>query len=590
MRTPQGAFAIYSRKSKFTGKGESIGNQIELCRDYLRSQYGADAAAQAVVYEDEGFSGGNLNRPAFKEMMKAARAEKLQAIVVYRLDRISRNISDFSALIEELSRLGVAFISIREQFDTGTPMGRAMMYIASVFSQLERETIAERIRDNMHELAKTGRWLGGTTPTGYTSESVQSVTVDGKAHRACKLRLVPDEAETVRKIYELYLATDSLTLTEADLLRLGITTKRGRSFTRFSIKNILQNPVYVMATPEVRDHFIALGSEVFSPPEAFDGVHGILAYNRTDQEKGQNTVYLPPTEWIVTVAAHPGLIPAAQWLQVQRSLERNKTRAYHKPRRNEAILTGLLYCRCGSRMYPKLTKRKTADGKPFYTYLCKLKERSRHALCDVKNVNGNVLDAAVIEQIGRLTEDGSAFMAALEKSKQFYTGDRKPYEDTLTALRAEREAVEGKITALVDSLAEAGAGARGAITARIEALQAESAALALRIEEAEGMTDRRLLTDSEFDVLSSLLASFRTGIADMTVEQRRAAVRTVVRKVVWDGERAHMVLFGAGDGDIEYPDFPSPTEEDEKSPAAQAEIDAAGSDLPEKARWGADSE
>ena len=133
--------AIYSRKSKFTGKGESIGNQIDLCREYIRLHSGDAAANAALIFEDEGFSGGNLNRPAFRQMLKAARAHELSAIVVYRLDRISRNISDFSALIEELSRLGVAFISIREQFDTGTPMGRAMMYIASVFSQLERETI-----------------------------------------------------------------------------------------------------------------------------------------------------------------------------------------------------------------------------------------------------------------------------------------------------------------------------------------------------------------------------------------------------------------------------------------------------------------
>ena len=115
--------------------------------------------------------------------MEAARQRKFKAIIVYRLDRISRNISDFSSLIEELSRLDIAFISIREQFDTGTPMGRAMMYIASVFSQLERETIAERIRDNMHELAKTGRWLGGTTPTGYASESVQKVTIDRESKK-----------------------------------------------------------------------------------------------------------------------------------------------------------------------------------------------------------------------------------------------------------------------------------------------------------------------------------------------------------------------------------------------------------------------
>ena len=98
--------------------------------------------------------------------MPAAKERKIRAIVVYRLDRISRNISDFSSLIEELGRLGIDFVSIRESFDTSSPMGRAMMYIASVFSQLERETIAERIRDNMHELAKTGRWLGGTTPHG----------------------------------------------------------------------------------------------------------------------------------------------------------------------------------------------------------------------------------------------------------------------------------------------------------------------------------------------------------------------------------------------------------------------------------------
>ena len=83
------------------------------------------------------------------------------------------------------------------------------MYIASVFSQLERETIAERIRDNMHELAKTGRWLGGATPTGYASEAVQSITIDGKAKKACKLKLIPDEADIIRMIYDLYMEHDS---------------------------------------------------------------------------------------------------------------------------------------------------------------------------------------------------------------------------------------------------------------------------------------------------------------------------------------------------------------------------------------------
>ncbi|MCD7868891.1 MAG: recombinase family protein [Clostridiales bacterium] len=133
MQLNEDCIAIYSRKSRFTEKGESIGNQAELCREYIQIHYGTEALEHVVVYEDEGFSGGNLNRPDYRKMMAAAKKRKFKAIVVYRLDRISRNIGDFAGLIEELARLDIAFISIKEQFDTSTPMGRAMMYIASVF-------------------------------------------------------------------------------------------------------------------------------------------------------------------------------------------------------------------------------------------------------------------------------------------------------------------------------------------------------------------------------------------------------------------------------------------------------------------------
>ena len=272
MRQNEDVIALYSRKSKFTGKGESIGNQVELGKEYVRVHFGDAAVDKIVVYEDEGFSGGNLNRPAFKRMMDAAKKRQFKAIIVYRLDRISRNVSDFSGLIEELARLDISFISIKEQFDTSTPMGRAMMYIASVFSQLERETIAERIRDNMHELAKTGRWLGGTTPTGFESEAIKSITVDGKTKKACKLKLVPEEADIVKTIFDLYVETDSLTLTEAALIKQGFKTKNGKYFTRFSVKAILQNPVYMVADQEAYDFFIKNDTDLFSEHDAFDGV------------------------------------------------------------------------------------------------------------------------------------------------------------------------------------------------------------------------------------------------------------------------------------------------------------------------------
>ena len=558
MRKNDDIIAIYSRKSKFTGKGESIGNQVELCKEYVRVHYGDTAVDKVAVYEDEGFSGGNLNRPDFKIMMDAAKKRKFKAIIVYRLDRISRNISDFASLIEELARLDISFVSIKEQFDTSTPMGRAMMYIASVFSQLERETIAERIRDNMHELAKTGRWLGGTTPTGYASEAVKSITIDGKSKKACKLKLIPEEADIVRMIYDLYIETDSLTLTEAALIKQGIKTKNNNYFTRFSIKAILQNPVYMIADEDAYNFFIQNDTDLFSEKDAFDNKHGIMAYNRTDQEKGRATKYLPASEWIVSVGKHPGLVLGKVWVQIQESLERNKSKSFRKPRSNEALLTGLLFCSCGERMYPKMSKRKTADGKVIYTYVCKMKERSRRSVCNSKNANGNTLDMAVIEQIKMLAEDRDTFIAQLEQSRRFYTGNRMDYEQRLDDMRKETADTEKKINSLVDSLVDMGdSPAKAHVTKRIEQLNEEYQSLEKRIQELEGLTTQHVLSDIEFDLMRQLLTVFKDGIDEMTIEQKRAAIRTIVRKVIWDGVNAHVVLFGVQDDEIEYPEIAS---------------------------------
>lgn len=567
MAKNQDIIAIYSRKSRFTGKGESIGNQVELCRAYIRTAFGEAYAAGAAVFEDEGFSGGNLNRPDFKKMMKAAREHRFRAVVVYRLDRISRNISDFSALIQELGRLGIDFVSIRESFDTSSPMGRAMMYIASVFSQLERETIAERIRDNMHELAKTGRWLGGTTPTGYTSEAVKTIAVDGKSRRACRLKLIPGEAAIVRTIYQLYSETDSLTMTEAELLRRGIKTKTGRDFTRFSIKNILQNPVYLIADGDAYRYFLGRQADLFSGPEEFDGVRGMLAYNRTDQEKGRATVFLPVSEWIVAVGQHPGIIPARIWIAVQESLERNRSKAYRKPRSNEALLTGLLWCRCGSRMYPKLSGRVTAEGQPVYAYVCRKKEHSKRSLCGLPNASGNLLDAAVLEQIKMLDVDSDQFLARLEQDKQFPTSNREKPEKELEELRRQQTETERRISALVDSLADFDSSTAAVhVKKRIEELHTQQAGLCSHIRKLENLTVRQTLSDMDFDFMRQLLAVFQKSIDRMTVEQKRAAIRTLVHKVVWDGQYAHVVLFGVMEEEWMVCTGPAPDDTDNRIP------------------------
>ena len=221
-------------------------------------------------------------------------------------------------------------------------------------------------------------------------------------------------------------------------------------------------------------------------------------------------------------------------------------------------MTGLLYCRCGERMYPKVSKRKTADGSPVYTYVCKLKERSQRSLCNSKNANGNLLDLAILEQLKQLQEDQDTLISQLEQSRKFYTGNRMDYEQRLDSLRNEKRDLEKKMDALVDSLADiTEPAARSQVSRRIEALSSQCNDLGKRIQELEGLTSQHALSDLEFDLLRQLLAVFREGVPEMSLEQKRAAIRTVVRKVIWDGFNAHVVLFGVPDDEIEYPPLSS---------------------------------
>ena len=294
----------YYRFSSHSQNDASIDQQRELAHEW------ADAHGFKIVqeYEDAAISGGNLERPQFKKMMKDSQKIAFAAIVVYRLDRISRNIGDFAKLIEDLGDRHIDFISIREQFDTSSPMGRAMMYIASVFSQLERETIAERIRDNMHELSKTGRWLGGTTPTGYASESLSSVTVDGKVKKACKLKPIPEEIQLVKTIFSVFMETGSLSKTDQYLLEHRCVTKRGKQFTRFTIRGVLTNPVYMIADETAYQYLKENNVDLFAERLEFDGEHGVMAYNRTLQRPGKANQIRPMEEWIVAVGKRPGTI------------------------------------------------------------------------------------------------------------------------------------------------------------------------------------------------------------------------------------------------------------------------------------------
>lgn len=548
-----GVYVIYSRKSKFTGKGESVENQIELCRQYIAKMYGQVEADTALVYEDEGFSGGNLDRPQFKQMMKDSHKQKFAAIVVYRLDRISRNIGDFAGLIEDLGERNIDFVSIREQFDTSSPMGRAMMYIASVFSQLERETIAERIRDNMHELAKTGRWLGGITPTGFSSVGETTVSVDGKARKAFRLQPIPEEITLIKSIFEVFLETGSLTKVDQYLLTSNAKTRKGGTFTRYTIRNILTNPVYMVADKDTYDYMSANEVDLYSSESEFDGVHGIMAYNRTLQRPHKGNEIKPMNEWIVSVGKHPGIIPGAKWVAVQDKLALNRSKRYRRPRSHVALLSGLLVCgHCGEFMRPKMTSRHTATGEEIYTYMCNLKERSRKKCCEMKNANGNLLDARVVELVKELGQNSNELSTQIEHSKKMIRSEEKNYIAEIEHVKKRLAQIDEQNRALVDSLTRAtGLSAEKLILDRIEELNSEAEGGHRRIEEVEAIIKKHQLADMELDLFRQALQQFSDSVDEYNLEQKRVALRSIIKKVIWDGKSAHVIMFTKS-GEVDY--------------------------------------
>ncbi len=535
-------YVIYSRKSRYTGKGESVENQIGMCRSYIAMHFGDQAAEEALVYEDEGFSGGNLERPQFKQMMKDSHKQKFAAIVVYRLDRISRNIGDFAGLIQDLGDRGIGFISMKEQFDTSSPMGRAMMYIASVFSQLERETIAERIRDNMHELAKTGRWLGGNTPLGYDSEGVTKVTVDGKSKSAYRLVQIPEEIRLVELIFDKFLETGSLTKTDQYLLEGRYRTRRGNEFTRFAIRSILTNPVYMEADQEAYAYLKEANVELFSDQADFDGSRGVMAYNRTLQRPGKTNQINPMEEWIVALGAHQGAVSGKKWVQVQNLLDMNRSKGYRRPRTNEALLSGLLICgQCGDFMRPKLTNRVNEKGERIYTYRCTTRDRSQGHLCCGKPVDGNQLDEQLLEQLVELSKEPSLFLQELERGRRALGGNRAAYDQEIADLKLQLRENEIDIGNLVTTLPRyVNTDMEGYIANQITELHGKSEGLKKRIAELETVTGERELQESQFELLRDMITRVGSQIETMSVEQQRGALRLVVSKVVWDGENAHV--------------------------------------------------
>lgn len=236
--------AIYTRKSSEEGLDQdfnSLDAQREACEAYIASQRHEGWALIKERYDDGGISGGHLERPALQRLMADVEAGRVNRIVVYKIDRLTRSLPDFARLVDRLDGAGASFVSVTQAFNTSTSMGRLTLNVLLSFAQFEREVTAERIRDKIAASKKKGLWMGGNVPLGYESENRT-------------LRVVPEEAETVRVLFDLYEQLGTVTAVTRDAAKLGLRSKvrtgrdgsaRGGSVMgRGQIHHVLANPVY----------------------------------------------------------------------------------------------------------------------------------------------------------------------------------------------------------------------------------------------------------------------------------------------------------------------------------------------------------
>lgn len=544
---PNQKIAIYSRKSKFTGKGESIGNQKELCKAYIFREFDLENENQIEVYEDEGFSGKNTNRPQFQKLMQDCRNKKVRCIVCYRLDRISRNMCDFALLIKELDKLEIDFFSINENFDTHSSMGRAMMNMCSTFAQLERETIAERIRDNMLELAKTGRWLGGTTPLGFQSKQIKvQISANGKSRTSFRLQAVPEDLTIVKLIYSKFLEYNSLTKTETYLLNAQIKTRNNIPFAITAIRSILTNPVYASADSDTLNYFSELGVILCNSEKDFNGTHGLIAYNKTCQSCEQSHKMHDYTEWIVAIGKHEPPIIGRDWVKVQKLLEQNKPKSYRKPKNNNALLSGLLICgHCGAYMRPKIYRRIDENGNKTFAYLCETKEKSRLQQCDTKNPKGNELDKMVCDEIKKLSRNDSTFHKQLSLLKKQLLSAEESSNSEIALLHSTLAKKQTQISNYMKAISETNqSAATEIIINEINKLHAEIEALKKQIAESTEIANNQGALLPTLDILTDKLSSFADTFDMLSIHEKREILKLLIEKIVWDGINVHLYLYG----------------------------------------------
>jgi site-specific DNA recombinase len=484
--------AVYTRKSTEEGLEQefnSLDAQRESAEAFVRSQTHEGWTCLPDRYDDGGFTGGNMERPALKRLLADIAAGKIDCVVCYKVDRLSRSLLDFARMMETFDKHGVSFVSITQQFNSATSMGRLVLNVLLSFAQFEREIIAERTRDKMAATRRKGKWSGGTPVLGYDIDP-----------RGGRLHVNEEEAERVRIIFALYLEHRALLPVVQELEQRGWVSKQwltrhgrrrdGRAFTKTSLYRLLTNVIYagkVRYKDEIHDGEQAalIDTDTFGCVQALLRSHG------------------------------PTLGPPSL-------------------HRFSSLLKGLLHCvPCDCAMTPSHTTRK--GGQRYRYYTCVNAQKRGWDTCPSKSIPAAEIEQVVVEQIQRLGCDPLVLENMLTQVRQ--EDETRVTEWESERLGLERDLLRGQ-SEVRRLLADVGSGVSGSSTVtRLAELQARLGQIEQRLArlrgQMEALQQERLDEAAAAQALSGLVPAWER----MTPDEQGRVVRLLVSRVDYDGKQ-----------------------------------------------------
>ncbi len=505
------AIVLYARKSVERENSISCETQLEYCKSMLKPD---ERDEKVIPIVDNGFSGGNVNRDGFQKMMKLVRQGKAKKVIVYRLDRISRSLSDFVNILQEFKEHGVEFVSSQESFDTSSPYGEMLVKLLMVFAEFERTSIIERVTQAYAHRSEMGFYMGGRQPYGF--ELVPTVIHNIKTKM---LSPIPSEAEQVRYIFEVY-AQENVSLRQ--LLKILVAESReplnGSSWTTAKLSTLLKNPIYVKADSDVYDYYDRHGVQMVTDLSMFTGENGAQLYGHTKHNPESSDW----SDMKLVLLSHPGLVDSDIWLKCQRKLEKNKQIGNSVSNRT-SWLAGKVICeKCGHTM-TTVKGKPNKDGEIRRYFNCTGKTHKRTCAGPKVTIYAEDLENMVYDCISEKLADLKGVSRAARKD----TGEAND-------LKLRIKAIEKAEQQLMDTMLAGGFNEDLLALANQKATQLKRDKQAL-YDRLDDLKSR----DDETDVVVNLAKSWRTA----DYNRRKAVVGIMIHKIVISEDGGAKILW-----------------------------------------------